>query len=630
MWPVRMCKIRLVGLKSNLRSTIESVERYGGLEIKKFSSSHLSNIAYSSERQELLSQLLKLEGLIGLVEKADIKSKVDISYAKSFLKSRDLSSAEEKIRAATSEIQGLESELEILKNEKNRLRMFSKFGIDFGKLSTGSLQLIAGIIQNANLPYVEKSLKSAECSYAVKPASQTSSIVLIAIRKGSENVISSFSKYGFERISVPSITSTASAELQKAEGKTAEITKRKAELKKELSGISKKYYGALVASKEYLGIESSKIAAESLFGATGHTFILEAYLPEKNFSGFEKFAKENFGNEFFLKKLGSEELERQHEATPTLLENPKIFAPFEFMTRFMALPKSNEIDPTIVFLLFFPVFYGMMVGDVFYGLISFLLAALIVKKTSPNGILNPVAKIWMWGAIPTIIFGFVFDEFAGMPHEKILSFFGFENMVLYHGLERMHNIQILLSITILLGVFTIAVGFLMGFMNAARHHDMKHAIAKFAWFAFVCAGTVLISTFMFKALPEYLLIPSGVILGVSLLAIIFLEGFLGLLEVPSVIGNILSFARILAVGLVGVVIAMILNDLAFPSPDKGLLLIILVPLYIFGHIFNAFLAMFESLIQGARLNFVEFYSKFFHGGGKEFTPFRFSRKYIKN
>ena len=300
------------------------------------------------------------------------------------------------------------------------------------------------------------------------------------------------------------------------------------------------------------------------------------------------------------------------------------------MTRFMALPKSNEIDPTIIFLLFFPVFYGMMVGDVFYGLISFLLAALIVKKTSPNGILNPVAKIWMWGAIPTIIFGFVFDEFAGMPHEKILSFFGFENMVLYHGLERMHNIQILLSITILLGVFTIAVGFLMGFMNAARHHDMKHAIAKFAWFAFVCAGTVLISTFMFKALPEYLLIPSGVILGVSLLAIIFLEGFLGLLEVPSVIGNILSFARILAVGLVGVVIAMILNDLAFPSPDKGLLLIILVPLYIFGHIFNAFLAMFESLIQGARLNFVEFYSKFFHGGGKEFTPFRFSRKYIKN
>jgi len=630
MWPVKMCKIRLVGLKTNIKPTIESLERYGGLEIRKFSSEHISNAVPSSERQEVLSQLLKLEGLLGMVDKSDVKSKVGISDAKSFLKSRELQNAEGKIRAINTELQGLEGELEILKNERARLKLFSRFGIDFGKLETGSLHLLAGTIPISQLEFLENSLKKAECSYAVKTASKSSAIVLIAIKAGEEGLISTFSRHGFERITIPDIDSTASNELKRAERKTGEINKKKAELKKELSSISKKYYSILSASKEYLDFESSKFTAESLFGSTGHTFILEAYLPEKNFGNFEKFAKENFGKEFFLKKIGSIELDKHHEQTPTLLENPKMLAPFEFMTKFMALPRSNEIDPTIIFLFFFPVFYGMMVGDVFYGLISFLLAFLIVKKTSPDGMLNPIGKIWMWSAIPTIIFGFVFDEFAGMPHERILSFFGFENVVLWHGLERMHNIQVLLAITILLGVFTIAFGFLLGFLNAVRHHEMKHAIAKFSWFAFVCAGTVLISTFMFRALPEFLIIPSAVLMAGSLISIIFFEGFLGLLEVPSVIGNILSFARILAVGLVGVVIAMILNDLAFPSPDKGFLLIILIPLYIIGHVFNAFLAMFESLIQGARLNFVEFYSKFFHGGGKEFTPFRFSRRFIKD
>ena len=87
----------------------------------------------------------------------------------------------------------------------------------------------------------------------------------------------------------------------------------------------------------------------------------------------------------------------------------------------------------------------------------------------------------------------------------------------------------------------------------------------------------------------------------------------------------MSFARILAVGLASVVVAVTLNDLAFPSPEKGILLLVLLPIYLFGHAFNTFLGMFEGLIQGSRLNFVEFYSKFYLGGGKEFSPFKIMR-----
>ncbi|MEM4391118.1 MAG: hypothetical protein QXX06_04640, partial [Candidatus Diapherotrites archaeon] len=134
---------------------------------------------------------------------------------------------------------------------------------------------------------------------------------------------------------------------------------------------------------------------------------------------------------------------------------------------------------------------------------------------------------------------------------------------------------------------------------------------------------------MFGSFPEYFLFPSALIVSLCAVFVIKEEGIIGAIEIPGVVGNILSFARIIAVGLVGTVIASILNTMALPSAENGFLILFTLPLFIFGHLFNAFLAMFEALVQGARLNVVEFYSKFFEGGGEEFSPFRFRSKYLK-
>jgi V/A-type H+-transporting ATPase subunit I len=99
------------------------------------------------------------------------------------------------------------------------------------------------------------------------------------------------------------------------------------------------------------------------------------------------------------------------------------------------------------------------------------------------------------------------------------------------------------------------------------------------------------------------------------------EGLMGLFEVPGVVSNVLSYVRIAGVGVVGVVLAEIINEFLAPSPSLGVLNLIIFPLFIVFHFANAFLAMFESLVQVGRLNLVEFYSKFYHGGGKPFKPF---------
>ena len=628
-WPAKMCKVRLIGLKSNLKQTIEVLEEYGGAEIKKFRSEEIQNSKPLEEFKEISENLVRMEALAKTLSEASGK-KFTAKEAKELLTNRETRKLEKKIREISEEMERESAEYEELGERIARLKEFSKFDIDFSRTETMHLRLLAGRIAKANKAKLDEALGRIGAEAVEKPLSQTTNIAIIAVPSSAFGVDEELQKAGFERTPMPKIEGKPSRELEVTAKKLEDLKKRKELLKAELNKISRQSYSKIAAMKEYLAFEDIKATTAEKFGATEHSFVVEAFLPEKNYSEFEKLLKQKFGQEIYLKEFSSQEIDRKHEKAPTLLEHSKIISPFEFMTKFISIPKHNEIDPTLVFLVFFQVFYGMIVGDFVYGIISLLLARFFLSKVAKDSILYPVSIIWMWSAIPAIVFGLIFDEFAGMPNEMVFGLLGFEHFSLYHGLERMHNIEAILAASILLGVFTMAFGFLLGFINAVKHNDRKHAVAKLAWFGIVAFGAVFVSTLMFNSFPQEFLLPSGIVLIVSVALVIYLEGIIGAMEIPSVAGNVLSFARILAVGLVGTVIAFILNDLAFPSPDKGLLIILFLPLYIGGHVFNAFLAMFEALIQGARLNYVEFYSKFYEGGGKEFSPFKFHKRFLRD
>ncbi len=630
-WPEKMCKVRLYGLKTNTRKTVGLLESYGGAELKEFDSGEAENLEPLKELEETVERLVHIEALLKVLEEQPVKKKMDSSEAERLLKSGELKRLGEKISGVNSALNEKTGKIELLRERKEKLRLYARFGIDFGKTDFESIELVAGAVARENKGKLENEIsKLGNEAFTEKPLSKSKNFYMIAVERGrAEEFSESAARLGFERQLIPEMSSAPAAELKKAEAEILKLEREKASLEKNLAGIARKKFSVLAALKEFLEIRRVKASIVSSFGATEHAFVLEAFLPEKNFAEFSGLLEKTFGKKVFVRKFSSEEIEKNHEHAPTLLKHSPVLAPFEFMTKFVSVPKYNEIDPAIIFLIFFPFIYGMIVGDFFYGLVSFLLARFILSKSPKESILNPVAKIWMWCAIPTLIFGIIFDEYAGMPNKEIFTLLGFEHFELYTGLERMHNIEAILAMTVLVGFALVALGFLLGFINASRHNDRKHMMAKLGWFGVTAFGAVFVSTLMFKAFPQELLLPSGILLGISLIPVLMVEGMVGVIEVPSVLGNVLSFARILAVGLVGVVVALILNDLAFPSLDKGLLVIILLPLYIFGHIFNVFLAMFEALIQGARLNYVEFYSKFYEGGGREFEPFRLERKYTK-
>jgi V/A-type H+-transporting ATPase subunit I len=314
-----------------------------------------------------------------------------------------------------------------------------------------------------------------------------------------------------------------------------------------------------------------------------------------------------------------------------VLDNPPAAEPMEFITKSYSMPNYFEIDPTIMYLIALPILYGMIVGDVVYGLLSALLASFLLKKFKNSYIMTNVSKIWLYSSIPTIIFGLIFDEWGGMTHFHLLEIFGAWTGVellhepLYHGLARMENIIVLVGLSAIMGMLHLAAGFIIGAINE-WNHNRKHSFAKLAWIG-VELGAVLALGPQLGLLPAECTMAGLVLLVLAVVIIAWAEGIVGVIEVPGFAGNILSYSRIAAVGIAGVVIAELLNEFLIPLPEQGLLAILMVPVFIVLHIVNCFVAMFEALIQGGRLNIVEFRSKFLHGGGDVFIPFAlYSRK----
>ncbi|MBI4210585.1 MAG: hypothetical protein HY544_03720 [Candidatus Diapherotrites archaeon] len=630
-FPAKMCKARIVAPKSALRKAIEALEEHGASEIKRFEHDGIANPGPLEGNEEAVEKLIKAEAMLAAMPHGTESQRITESEARAYIKSKEFREAERRIAEISEETGKAESEIDALAEKKRSLLPFAGLNVDMALARLGSAALITGTFREHAKDRVEHALRREGASYTMKKAGSGVFACIAAVPRGKEvELAEKLAKEGFESAEMPSVDGKPADEAIAIDRKIAALGKKNAGLERELAEISRKSFQKLSAAKEMLMIELGKSSAAASFGETPHVFVAEAYVPESRFSGLKKIIEERLGGRAELRKFSHEELTHSHEEAPTLLEHSKSVSSFEFINKYMSVPRSNEVDPTIIFLVFFPVFYGMMVGDVIYGILSFLIAKFIAGKVSAESILRPVSIIWMWSAIPAIIFGLIYDEFAAMPHAELLSLlFGIHDLQLYTGIERLHNVQFLLALSILMGVLTVSVGFLIGFLNASRHGHKEHAMAKLGWFGFVTSGTVLVSTLMFKALPEIAAAPSAAAMLVSLGLVLKGEGPMGLIEVSSVVANIMSFARILAVGLVGTVIGLILNEVAFPSLDKGLLVIVLLPLYIGIHAFNAFLAMFESFIQGARLNFVEFYSKFYEGGGHEFSPFRFDRKYLK-
>ena len=288
---------------------------------------------------------------------------------------------------------------------------------------------------------------------------------------------------------------------------------------------------------------------------------------------------------------------------------------------FFSLPRSDEIDPTYIFIITLAIFYGFTVSDVGYGILSLIFAYIIMKKTDPLGLLHNVAKVWAMFAVSIIFFGLISNQFFGY------------SLPIFNGIKVFDwttNITGLILVTIFIGVFMVCLGQFFGFINNWRHGHKKLAIGKLFSIAGIGFGIIAIGGWFFSAFPSSQYITATIIAVVAMLVTAALSG-IEAAEITNLISHPLSYLRLLGFGLASVVIASVIDKIFTPNLSLGIPLFILYfVIFIVLHTMNMLLSIFEGIIQSARLNFVEFFSKFYKGNGVKFKPYYFKRRYTKN
>ncbi|MCK4968284.1 MAG: V-type ATP synthase subunit I, partial [Candidatus Aenigmarchaeota archaeon] len=293
------------------------------------------------------------------------------------------------------------------------------------------------------------------------------------------------------------------------------------------------------------------------------------------------------------------------KGAPTELENPKGVKPFEFFMGLYSLPKYTEVDPTFFMFLTFPLFFGFMLGDLGYGILTFIIFWVIRSKINSKE-LKPVLSVMMFASFMTAVFGYIFGEFFGAEH-----IFGYEMHPIFH---RLHDPVGLFTMSIIIGVVHVNMGLIIGFYNEFKSHGIKAALLEKASWMILQLGALAYVTINSSV--------GGVVIIASIIMLAMGEGVKGILELPSILTNILSYARLMAVGLASAILALVVNEMAGSAFSAGTFGIIMgAIILVAGHTIAILLGMLSPFIHSMRLHYVEFFLKFYQGGGKEYKPF---------
>jgi V/A-type H+-transporting ATPase subunit I len=355
-----------------------------------------------------------------------------------------------------------------------------------------------------------------------------------------------------------------------------------------------------------------KVAA-SVF-ETKMCFFIYGWMATEDVTALGSKLDDQFSGGVVLKEieLRAEDLER----TPVILKNPAYFKPFELFTRILPLPRYTSYDPTPFIGIFLPVFFGMILGDAGYGLLLMIISFFLVKKCGKHPYVQDAGRILGIASVYTIIFGVLYGEYWGELGSRL---FGLRPLIL----DRRTSVMPMLYFSVTIGVAHVLLGSCLGFLSALKRRTKKEAVSKLCQIAIILCLLILIAS-LFGVFPVLLTKP--VILAILVITpfLLFTGGILAPLELIKSISNIISYARIMAIGLSSVLLAFVANHLAGMTGDIVLGVLVAGLL----HLVNIVIGVFSPTIHSLRLHYVEFFSKFIESGGKKFQPLRKEKHYV--
>lgn len=395
------------------------------------------------------------------------------------------------------------------------------------------------------------------------------------------------------------------------------------EKKEELISLNEKgeelreYKEELMCVYDVLFNERKKLISSSHLGETERSFFLEGWIKstdkEKLIKRLSQYT--DLVEYYFRPPLPD-------ETPPVILENKKIWKPFEIITKLYGLPQHGSVDPTLALAPFFFIFVGLTVSEAGYGMLVGLLCLFFLKLKKPKGGLKLFLSLLFILSIAVVILGTLVGGWFGYPIRSLLL------------LDPLQDPVSFLILSLALGFIQVWFGTLLKMISSIKQKQYLQAI-------FVEGGWLLL-------LPSLVLYGVAKIPAAGILALVgaagivffgapsrnplarFFGGLYSLYDISRYLADVLSYSRLLALGLATSVIAMVVNTLcqtAVKIPWIGWLFAALI--FVGGHLFNLGISFLGGFVHSMRLQFVEFFSKFFTSGGQPFEPFELESKYTE-
>lgn len=636
----------MLGIESQRGALVNSLMDIGAVEISAADAGEYEELA---ENPNVQPELSEIGSSIADVRMAlDCLNKFCPERKGMFSSRREMTGAEfaavlenkDSIFDAVREVNNGESLLIKLKTEENRidnlrasLVPWINYPMVLDLTGTRRTAVIQGTITiGADIDQIEKEMTErvpfSELTMVHSDKDQYY-IYVIVHSEMEQECLSYLKTQGFNKVTFPGLTGTVAENTEKLNARFRELSDEKDKIIDRIKGMceSRKDIEALYDS---LVMEQERSAANSRILVTKKAFLINGWIPSEFADKAKKELESRYTVNVDIIEPGED------EETPVLLENTGIAEAGEPVSRMYSLPSSGEIDPNPLMTPFFVLLFGLMLGDGGYGIIMALATGLILWRVKLEENTRKFMKLIFLCGLSTIFWGFMFG-----------SWFGIEELAQYGvWLNPIEQPELMLSWSLLFGIIHMYAGFGLKAANLIRSKKYMDAVFDVGFVLVFYTGFIFV---LLPYAPEVdiaavapLLEIGPYMLGGGALLLLLTQGrtkkhifgkitggFSSLYNVIGFMSDILSYSRLLALGLATGIIASIINQMSamfeFPVFFK---VIVMAAILLVGHSINFAINALGAYVHSCRLQYLEFFGKFFTGGGKPFKPLKANTKYI--
>ena len=628
---VEMKRARLLALEADKPAILKTLQKLSCFQITPLSDEEngFGAKAVESELPALEDELTRLSWAIAKLGKFD-HTKAPLLGGKPDVTAE----AAEQITARHGELMGVVAKLEELERQMGDIRgQASRLAAQSEQLapwqalsqpvgeivSTRNTVAMLGTMQNSAL---ENGLPLPEACVVSKVGAvrDQAYVTVVAYRGCWPEAQQALKDANFSPVSLSQVEGTVADYL-------ARLSQEQDELAKQLETLTQQvasYVERLPDMKidfDLLSAQRARMSVTGRLAVSGSTFYLKGWTPADRTEKVEAAVKKVSPSACFEFTEPDEA-----EEPPVLLHNARMISPFETIVSGFSLPTYSGLDPTAVMMPFFLNFLGMMVSDAGYGLLMALLIPILIKVMKPS----PGAKRLMWilamGGVMTVVWGFLYNTWFGAA---LLP----KSLVVF---DPVNNALPVMGVCIGIGAIHLFTGLgVAAYMNVKRGKPLDAVADQLSWFLLIVGLALLI-------LPATATIGKWMaIVGVVIILCTagreksknpfkrLISGLGALYGITSWVSDLLSYMRLFGMGLATGVIGMVINQLVGMVFDAGPIgWVIGAALFCGGHLFNAGINILGAYVHSCRLQYIEFFGKFYEDGGKPFTPLTVTNRYV--